>query len=94
MIGKNIRRDPRVQVNLESADEVIIVEGIAEEIADEKIARVWADTYNEKYSWDMPVSIEDVYSVSPKRILAWICDSSGLDYGAAFSNSATEWRFP
>ena len=94
MIGKNIQRDPRVQVNLESADEVIIIEGIAEELADEKTARIWADTYNEKYSWDMPANVEDVYSVSPKRVRAWICDSSGLDHGAAFSICASECRFP
>ena len=84
-----------MQVNLESADELIIIEGLAEKLADERDRpRIWAATYNEKYSWDMPASVEDVYSVSPKRVLAWICDSSGLDHGAAFSNSATEWRFP
>ena len=41
----------------------------------------------------MPASIDGVYVVQPERVLAWICDSTGLDGGAAFSNSATEWRF-
>ena len=35
----------------------------------------------------------DVYRVTPRRVLAWLCDSSGLDSGVGFSNSATEWRF-
>jgi hypothetical protein len=82
-----------VQVNLESADELVLIEGIAEPLQDEKTARIWAEQYNEKYSWDMPVSVDDVYRVIPKRALAWLCDSTGLDAGAGFSNSATEWKF-
>jgi len=92
-IARNIARDPRVQVNLESADELVLIEGIAEPLRDEKTARVWAEQYNEKYSWDMPASVDDVYRVIPKRALAWLCDSTGLDAGVGFSNSATEWKF-
>jgi general stress protein 26 len=94
LIASNIRRDPRVQINLESADELIIVEGIAQALMDQEMAQVWSDTYNEKYNWDMPARVDDVYRVSPERVLAWICDSTGLDHGSGFSNSATEWKFP
>ena len=41
----------------------------------------------------MPESSQDVWQVEPHRVLAWLCESSGLDYGASFHNSATEWRF-
>ncbi|MGI9323958.1 MAG: hypothetical protein ACR2PZ_01975 [Pseudomonadales bacterium] len=87
-----MRRNAKVQINLESADELVIIEGIATELAKED-ASAWAGLYNEKYSWDMPETNEDVWQVVPSRALAWICDSSGLDYGAGFSNSATEWVF-
>jgi hypothetical protein len=92
-IGRNIAKDARVQVNLENADELVIIEGEAALLTDVAVGPVWAAAYNAKYNWDMPESIEDVYQVTPKRVLAWLCDSSGLDGGVGFSNSATEWRF-
>ena len=55
--------------------------------------RTWVARYREKYHWEMPERAEGVYRVTPTRVLAWISDSSGLDAGAQFSNSATEWRF-
>ncbi len=87
-----MQSDSRVQVNLESADEVVIIEGTAHPLAASDAA-TWADLYNEKYNWDMPETNEDVWEVRPVRILAWTSDSTGLDYGAGFSNSATEWIF-
>ena len=91
-IGRNLARDPRVQVNLESGDEVVVIEGVATPLA-ESDAGQWAGAYNQKYRWDMPATNEDVWQVAPGRVMAWLCDSSGLDGGATFSNSATEWRF-
>ena len=91
-IGRNMARDPRIQVNLESADEVVLIEGVATTLRQED-ASEWARSYNDKYHWDMPATNEDVWQITPTRVVAWLCDSSGLDYGAAFSNSATEWRF-
>jgi hypothetical protein len=93
LIARNIERNPRVQVNLESADELVIIEGVAAPLADPKTAQVWAERYNEKYNWDMPASVDGVYTVTPERVLAWLCDPTGLDAGVGFSNSATEWRF-
>ena len=81
-------------MNLESADELVIIEGRADPLRDEPSAQIWADRYNEKYSWDMPSSVEGVYRVTPRRVMAWLSDPSGLDAGTGFSNSATEWRFP
>ena len=93
LIARNVERNPRVQVNLESADELVIIEGIVAPLTDEKTATIWSERYNEKYNWDMPATTDGVYTVTPERVLAWLCDSSGLDDGAGFSNSATEWRF-
>ena len=91
-IKNNAQRDPRVQVNLESADEVVIIEGVVSALSDSD-AELWAKLYNEKYSWDMLAISDDCWQVRPVRVLAWTSDSSGLDYGAGFSNSATEWIF-
>ena len=91
-IGRNLGRDPRLQVNLENADEVVVIEGTAEPFDPTDLAE-WVRTYREKYHWDMPAQTEDVWCVEPGRVMAWLCDSSGLDGGAGFANSATEWRF-
>jgi len=91
-IGKNIGTDPRVQVNLESGDELVIIEGVARPLNEDNL-QLWLKTYNKKYNWDMPETSEGVYEVTPQRVLAWVCDSSGQDAGVLFSNTATEWRF-
>ena len=91
-IAKNISRDSRIQVNLESGDELVILEGHASAMPDVDIG-FWVDAYRKKYNWEMPQTAEGVYRVIPARVLAWICDSSGLDGGMLFSNTATEWRF-
>ena len=79
-------------MNLESGDELVIIEGTAHPLQ-ERDLEFWVSEYNSKYNWDMPHTTIDVYEVKPVRVLAWICDSSGLDKGAMFSNSATEWKF-
>lgn len=56
-------RDDRVQVNLESGDEVVIIEGRAAALH-EQHASLWADTYNKKYQWDMPTTCEDVWKIA------------------------------
>lgn len=69
-----------------------MIEGSAEPFDAADLAE-WVGAYRAKYHWDMAAETEGVWRVRPQRVLAWICDSSGLDGGAAFANSATEWRF-
>ena len=91
-IGRNIACDSRVQVNLESGDELVILEGTAHPLQESDLM-FWVREYNSKYNWDMPHSTKDVFEVKPARVLAWVSDSSGVDGGALFTNSATEWNF-
>lgn len=91
-VARNIARDGRVQVNLESGDELVIMEGVASPLTEDDL-EFWVTEYNTKYNWNMPHSIEDVFEVRPARVLAWLCDSTGQDGGALFSNTATEWCF-
>lgn len=91
-IARNVQRDPRVQINLESAQEVVIVEGTVASLSVDDVA-VWVEAYREKYQWEMPATTVDVFDVRPTRVLGWICDNTGLDGGMMFSNTATQWRF-
>ena len=92
-IVRNIARDPRVQVNLESGDELVIIEGRGKPLDQSDLA-FWLREFNEKYHWDMPKTVDGAFEVVPARVLAWLCDPTGLDGGALFANTATEWRFP
>lgn len=65
--GRNLARDRRVLVNLESGDDVVIVEGEVETIAlDDAIA----DLYEAKYDY-RPSGDGDWFAVRPRVAYAW-----------------------
>jgi PPOX class probable F420-dependent enzyme len=65
--GLNLARDPRVVVNLESGDEVVILEGVVEVVAlDDRIA----DAYEEKYDY-RPGGEGDWFVLRPRVAYAW-----------------------
>jgi PPOX class probable F420-dependent enzyme len=65
--GRNLARDPRVVVHLESGDEVVILHGEAQIVeVDDSVL----DAYEAKYAY-RPQS-KRLYSVRPERALAWI----------------------
>ncbi|HEY2073813.1 MAG TPA: pyridoxamine 5'-phosphate oxidase family protein [Gaiellaceae bacterium] len=73
--------DPRIVVHLESGDEVVIVEGVAEPTtADDSMI----DEYERKYAFRADKG-EGWYRVAPKRVLAWT--------EAGFPGSATRFDF-
>lgn len=91
-IARNISKNSRIQINLESGDELVILEGMATPLQAGDLD-LWVSEYKSKYNWDMPNTTKDVFVTQPVRILAWLCDSSGQDGGALFMNTATEWLF-
>jgi nitroimidazol reductase NimA-like FMN-containing flavoprotein (pyridoxamine 5'-phosphate oxidase superfamily) len=69
--GRNLARDPRVVVHLESGDEVVILEGEVEETEiDERVA----DAYEAKYDWRPDHTGEDSgwYRLRPTVAYAWL----------------------
>jgi hypothetical protein len=92
-IRTHIEENPDVSVNLESGDECVIIEGTATPLLDEALARRVAAVYNEKYHWDMAPTAGEFFELRPRAIFGWLCDGSGRDGGALFSQSATRWRF-
>ena len=65
--GRNLTRDPRVVVHLESGDEVVILHGEAEivEVADSIL-----DAYEAKYGHRPPG--RRLFRLRPARALAWL----------------------
>jgi len=92
-IRTHLARDARVSVNLESGDECVIVEGSARLVEDVARARPVAAAYDEKYAWDYEPAAGEFFEVRPQVGFGWLCDASGLDGGALFSQTATRWRF-
>jgi PPOX class probable F420-dependent enzyme len=72
---RNLAHDPRVVVHLESGDEVVIVEGTAERIADEAELRRIGEIYTAKYDFTFdPTGPGDypVFRVRPRIAYAWL----------------------
>lgn len=67
--ARNLARDPRVVVHLESGDDVVILEGEAEPFAlDDRVA----DAYNAKYGYRPAPSADGAwYRLSPRVAFAW-----------------------
>jgi Pyridoxamine 5'-phosphate oxidase len=65
--GMNLARDPRVLINLESGDDVVILEG---EIATIALDDALADLYEAKYDY-RPGGEGDWYSLTPRIVYAW-----------------------
>jgi hypothetical protein len=83
--GRNIARDPRVSVNLDSGDEVVILEGVAEALP-AQLAPSIPEPYKQKYNWDVTVDGDDSwYAIRPVRVFAWT--------EADFPSTATRFDF-
>jgi PPOX class probable F420-dependent enzyme len=65
--GRNLRREPRVVVHLESGDEVVILEGRIETVRTDD---AFAEAYHAKYD-HRPEPGEGWLSLAPARALAW-----------------------
>ena len=65
--ARDLAQDPRLVVHLESGDEVVIVEGVAEPVA---ATEADVEGYERKYAYK-PAAGEGWYRVAPQRVLAW-----------------------
>ena len=92
LAASNIAHGSEITVHLESGDEVVIVEGTAEEVTDMALRESFARLYVEKYHWDVDPG-DLPYSVRPRVAFGWLSDGSGLDKGALFHGTATRWSF-
>lgn len=85
--GKNLAARPDIAVNLESGDDVVIIEGVAEVIRDAELLARFVTAYKAKYDVALDTSNPDYifYRVRPSAAHAWLEQD--------FPNTATRWRF-
>jgi hypothetical protein len=82
--GRNLDRDPRVAIHLESGDEVAILEGTIQRL-DEPLFDRYADAYEAKYDYRPPPTGEMPWALRPDKVLSWT--------EAEFPATATRWTF-
>ena len=85
--ARNLAVSPKVVVHLESADEVVLIEGDAEVILDQGLLKRFIDAYDAKYQ--IRPSAGDgstrIYRLRPRVAFAWLEQD--------FPGTATRWRF-
>ena len=72
-------------VHLESGDEVVILEGIAEQVADCHILEQVNAVYSQKYDIDVDLPNSLTFRLQPRRAFAWL--------ESAYPGTATRWEF-
>lgn len=86
---RNLALNPQVVVHLESGDDVVILEGVVDELHDAGLYSKVAGVYNAKYQGVfMEEELPDgglVYAVRPQTAFGWLEQD--------FVRSATHWRF-
>jgi Pyridoxamine 5'-phosphate oxidase len=90
----NLAADPEISVHLEDGDEVVIVEGSAEQVTDATALQPMCDAYNPKYHWSIRPAGDGVtdadgnagpaFRVTPRVVFGWENDMA----------APTRWTFP
>lgn len=84
----NLAANPHCIIHPESADEAVIVEGIAAELTNPAELAPVAAAYRLKYQWDMEQPESPIFAVRPQVVFGFI------EAADEFSGSATRWHFP
>lgn len=84
--ARNIAAHAEVVVHLESGDDVVILEGGVERVADRPSRQRFVDEYEAKYQFRVELGNADygIYRVRPRVAFAW--------REGDFPTSATRWR--
>jgi pyridoxine/pyridoxamine 5'-phosphate oxidase len=85
--GRDLAANPKISVHLESGDDVVILEGTAEELTEQTLPAGYADAYEAKYRFRPNTSdpADATYAVRPHVAFTWL--------EANFVESAARWRF-
>ncbi len=89
--ARNLISNPRAVVHLESAAQLVVVDGIARQVSDADVVESFVAAYNPKYDWKFTaadLSSGELFQVRPLKAFAWLGDQ-----GADFSETGTRWVF-
>lgn len=83
----NLGENPNCVVSTERADEAVIVESIAELVADQASLEQFKAVYDPKYDWEIEIDKGGIFVVRPTVAFAFI------EHSDKFASTATRWRF-
>ncbi|MBI2868077.1 MAG: pyridoxamine 5'-phosphate oxidase family protein [Chloroflexi bacterium] len=88
--GRNIAHSPRMVLHLESGEDVVILEGVAEEVTKAAALKQFAEAYAAKYQVEVDVTpearrVNAVFVVRPRTAYAWL--------ESDYPGGATRWEF-
>lgn len=85
--ARNMAADPRCVATTEYAGEAVIVEGVAEVVADEDELARFKAAYDAKYDWDIEVSEGPIFAVRLATAFGF------RESPEESAGTATRWRF-
>ncbi len=85
--GRNLGANPELIVHLESGEDVVVLEGVAEEVTNPANFTRIAEVYEAKYQWRLEPNTpgQVTYALRPRVAFAWLERS--------FTRSASRWVF-
>ena len=83
--ARNLAANPNCVLCPGSADEAVILEGIANRVEDKKTLSKFAKAYYEKYKWNVSEMNQPVFVVKPKVVFGHI--------EKTYAQTATRWQF-
>lgn len=95
LAAQNLATHPAITVHLESGNEVVIIEGVAETVSDFSLVERVVNLYNEKYHWNVdPKQLPGpFYAVRPQVAFGWHFEESETNPESSALGNATRWRF-
>ena len=83
----NLAENPTCAISTERADEAVIVEGIAELVADQALLEQFKAAYDPEYDWEIEIDQGGSFVVRPTVAFAFI------EHADKFESTATRWKF-
>ncbi len=88
LAAQNLAAQPSITVHLESGSEVLIIEGVAQQVSDVSLLEQVVSLYNQKYHWDL-----DPKQFRPQVAFGWHFEESEVTPEATALGNATRWHF-
>jgi hypothetical protein len=95
LAAQNLTAQPSITVHLESGSEVLIIEGVAQQVSDVSLLEQVVSLYNQKYHWDLdPKQLPGpFYAVRPQVAFGWHFEESEVTPESTALGNATRWHF-
>jgi hypothetical protein len=95
LAAQNLTAQPSITVHLESGSEVLIIEGVAQQVSDVSLLEQVVSLYNQKYHWDLdPKQLPGpFYAVLPQVAFGWHFEESEVTPESTALGNATRWHF-